>query len=63
MTSFFTKKQRLEVTARYLDAYTDWYNDEPQVYDRPEDRAEELAYMSNSELYELIKSDCPSLLN
>ena len=61
--SFFTQKQRQELIRRYMGSYSDWYNDEPTVYAKPEVREQKLNTLNNSELFELIKSEIPALLN
>ena len=62
-TSYFTQKQRQELILSYMGSYSDWYNDEPTVYSKPEVREQELNTLNNSELFQLIKSEIPALLN
>ena len=61
-TSYFTKKQRQALIDNYISSYEDWFDNEPTVYAPPETRRQELEAMNNSELYQFIESDVPSLL-
>ena len=61
-TSYFTKKQRKALIDDYISSYEDWFLNEPTVYSQPETRRQELEAMNNSELYQFIESDLPSLL-
>ncbi len=62
-TSYFSKEQRKMLISYYMGSYTDWYNDEPTSYDKPEIREKELNALGNAELYQFIKSETPCYLD
>ena len=61
-SSYLSATQRQSLITAYMNCYTDWYNDEPDIYETPDTRTSQLNSLNNSELYKFIQSDCPSLL-
>ena len=61
-SSFFSTTQRQSLITAYMDCYSQWHENEPEIYETPDTRTSQLQSMNNSELYKFIKSDCPSIL-
>ena len=50
MRTYLTKAQRSDLIDRFMDSYTAWYQNEPDVYEQPLKRQAELESLSNSQL-------------